>query len=594
MSGKIFINYRRDDDPNGAARVRDGLTAKFGRNSVFMDVDNLLAGQRFDEELAKALAQCDVLLAIIGPRWMDILQARMAGGERDYVQEEIAEALKRKIVVIPVLVGRDRNMPSIPRREDLPDDIRDLVYYQKHDVAYERFGRDIAELNAAISTVRKTNRQPLAAPVVRGRWLAAASIGALGAGLAWAYFSGVPIPWPDSAPQPASETADATRVRADETEQARAAARAAAAAEDRNRERAAAAAREALLKAEQARLNAAAETKRKAEAAAAANKAREQAPPAPIPLVRAERKFRLASSFPKSLKELHEPGLEFARELGGISASKLKVDVFSAGEIVPPLQVLDAVKSGTIEMGWTYAGYYTAKDAALSIAAGGIPVGKSASTYLSWLRGEGRDPRDELFASLGVKAIPCSIVGPQGLWLKKSLTGVADLRGMKLRAGSGLGPALSALGAVPMILPGGEIYPAMERGLIDGFVWLTPAADEQLGFHKVARNYFYPIAEPTFSSITDLLVGLPVWSAMEPAARDAIELACTRQLTKDSKALLDGADATLKKFVSLGTTVRPLPKTIVAALQDAAIQSADKAITSAPGRAVWNSLKNAR
>ena len=91
MPGKIFINYRRDDDPAFAARVRDGLATKFGKTNLFMDVDNLLAGRRFDQELAKALAACDVLIAIMGNRWMDQLKARMPTGERDYVGEEIAE-----------------------------------------------------------------------------------------------------------------------------------------------------------------------------------------------------------------------------------------------------------------------------------------------------------------------------------------------------------------------------------------------------------------------------------------------------------------------------------------------------------------------
>ncbi|MFM1815240.1 MAG: hypothetical protein RLZ98_1935, partial [Pseudomonadota bacterium] len=158
MAGKIFISYRRDDEPAFAARVRDGLAQKFGRGSVFMDVDELLAGQRFDEELAKALSQCDVLIAIIGPRWMDLLTERAAAGERDYVREEIAEALRRKIVVVPVRVGREGAIPPLPRQDNLPDDVRELVLYQKHDVTHERFGRDIAELNEAITTVRRTRR----------------------------------------------------------------------------------------------------------------------------------------------------------------------------------------------------------------------------------------------------------------------------------------------------------------------------------------------------------------------------------------------------------------------------------------------------
>ena len=153
MAGKIFISYRRDDVPGDARGVRDSLTAKFGKSNVFMDIDNLLAGQRFDVELAKALDSCDVLVAIIGPRWMDLLRQRTSGGDRDYVCEEIAAALRRNIVVIPVRVGREGVMPTLPRTDELPDDIRDLVQHQKLDIAHERFGRDVAELVESVGAV---------------------------------------------------------------------------------------------------------------------------------------------------------------------------------------------------------------------------------------------------------------------------------------------------------------------------------------------------------------------------------------------------------------------------------------------------------
>src|SRR5262245_36662609 len=128
MPGKIFVNYRRDDDRSTAARIRDRLAATFGAANVFMDVDNLIAGQRFDKELEKALAETDVFLAVIGPRWLELLAERQRGGERDYVREEIAGALQRGILVIPVLIERT----PLPRADALPENILDLVLHQKH------------------------------------------------------------------------------------------------------------------------------------------------------------------------------------------------------------------------------------------------------------------------------------------------------------------------------------------------------------------------------------------------------------------------------------------------------------------------------
>jgi len=221
MPGKIFVNYRRDDVPGDARGVRDGMAAKFGKANVFMDVDNLLVGQRFDVELAKALDACDLLIAVIGPRWVDLLKERTASGERDYVREEIAAALARKITVIPVRVGREGSMPALPRAGDLPEDIRDLVLHQKLDVAHERFGRDMAELIDGIVAVRKAlaaGERPGRPTAVPWSWVGAGAMAVLAIGYVSAAQLGVPVPWPAGpatrATDDASRAAEAARVKA--------------------------------------------------------------------------------------------------------------------------------------------------------------------------------------------------------------------------------------------------------------------------------------------------------------------------------------------------------------------------------------------
>ena len=199
---KIFVNYRRDDDPSAAARVRDGLAARFGKSALFMDVDNLLAGQKFDDELAKALSACDVLVSIIGVKWSGILSTRTTEAQadpdhRDYVREEIAAALKRGIVVIPVRVGRDGALPALPRPSELPEDIRALVAHQKHDVTHERFGRDVADLADAIIQVRKAQRGTGGGMSSSPVWIGATTAALLAVGYLGAGLSGVPVPgWP--------------------------------------------------------------------------------------------------------------------------------------------------------------------------------------------------------------------------------------------------------------------------------------------------------------------------------------------------------------------------------------------------------------
>ena len=167
MAGKLFVNYRREDARADARNMRDRLTNVFGASNVFMDVDNLQPGQRFDHELAKALRLCDVFLAVIGPRWQALLEERAGAGARDYVREEIAAALSLGVVVIPVLIERTQ----LPPYDQLPADIRALAMHQKQDVVHERFGRDMSDLIKAIKNVRRRSRR-----VVPWRTFAVASI----------------------------------------------------------------------------------------------------------------------------------------------------------------------------------------------------------------------------------------------------------------------------------------------------------------------------------------------------------------------------------------------------------------------------------
>ena len=132
--------------------MRDRLAQAFGAQNVFMDVDNLLVGQRFDKELEKALDQCDIFLAVMGPRWMATLYQRMQLGERDYVVEEVTAALRRNTIVIPVMIERT----PLPRADQLPPGLAPLVLHQKHDVAHESFGRDVQALVDGIKAARKT------------------------------------------------------------------------------------------------------------------------------------------------------------------------------------------------------------------------------------------------------------------------------------------------------------------------------------------------------------------------------------------------------------------------------------------------------
>src|SRR5215468_11364213 len=163
MPDKIFINYRRDDSIGTAGRLNDRLAQTFGRNNLFMDVDNIPAGVDFVEYLQSQVAACDVFLAIIGPNWLDSKDddgRRRFDNRDDYVAIEIAAALARKIRVIPVLVDGART----PKADKLPDSVKPLVRRNAVEIRNTNFGRDAEALANKVREALKSARP------VTGRW----------------------------------------------------------------------------------------------------------------------------------------------------------------------------------------------------------------------------------------------------------------------------------------------------------------------------------------------------------------------------------------------------------------------------------------
>ena len=206
-----------------------------------------------------------------------------------------------------------------------------------------------------------------------------------------------------------------------------------------------------------------------------------------------EIKWRMTSSFPKSLDTIYGGAVEFAKYVAEMTDNKFQIQVFAAGEIVPGLQALDATSNGTIEMCHTVSYYYVGKDPTFAIYAS-VPFGLNARMQNSWwYQGGGMELGNEFFKKFGVIGFPCGNTGTQmGGWFRKEIKTVADLSGLKFRIGGIAGQVLQKVGVVPQQLAGGDIYPALEKGTIDAAEWVGPYDDEKLGFQKVAKYYYYP------------------------------------------------------------------------------------------------------
>ncbi|MGY4369730.1 TRAP-type mannitol/chloroaromatic compound transport system substrate-binding protein [Bradyrhizobium sp. LB1.3] len=206
-----------------------------------------------------------------------------------------------------------------------------------------------------------------------------------------------------------------------------------------------------------------------------------------------EIKWRLTSSFPKSLDTIYGGAEQMAKYVAEMTDNKFQIQVFQAGEIVPGLQALDATQKGTVEMCHTVSYYYVGKDPTFAIFAS-VPFGLNARQQNSWLyQGGGNELANEFFKKSNVVGFPCGNTGTQmGGWFRKEIKTVADLSGLKMRIGGIAGQVLQKVGVVPQQLAGGDIYPSLEKGTIDAAEWVGPYDDEKLGFAKVAKYYYYP------------------------------------------------------------------------------------------------------
>ena len=221
-------------------------------------------------------------------------------------------------------------------------------------------------------------------------------------------------------------------------------------------------------------------------------------------------RWRLTSSFPRGLDTLYGVNEVLADRLEALSGGRFLLRPYPAGEIVPGLQVLDAVQQSTVQVGHTASYYFTGKNPALAFETG-PPFGLTTRQQFGWLyEGGGLELTREILADFNILNFPAGSTGAQmGGWFKGEVNTVADLQGLKMRIPGLGGEVMSRLGVTVQVLAGGDIYPALERGAIDATEWVGPYDDEKLGFQRVANNYYYPAGgnrgrrSPSTSTATD-------------------------------------------------------------------------------------------
>ena len=282
--------------------------------------------------------------------------------------------------------------------------------------------------------------------------------------------------------------------------------------------------------------------------------------------------WRLAASWPKSLDTVFGGADLIARRVAELTDGKFQIRTFAAGEIVPALQVLDAVQAGTVEMGHTAAYYYFGKDPAFALASS-VPFGLTTRQNNAWWHfGGGAEALAPLFKEYGCIAVPAGNTGCQmGGWFRKEIKTLADLKGLKFRIAGMAGLVLAKLGVVPQMIGGPDIYPALEKGTIDAAEWVGPYDDEKLGFHKVAKFYYYPGWWEAGTMIT-ALINEKRYAELPRSYQAALQAACGEVNTwVPAKYDADSPDA-LRRLVASGTKLRPFPRVILEACEKASFE----------------------
>jgi TRAP-type mannitol/chloroaromatic compound transport system substrate-binding protein len=278
-----------------------------------------------------------------------------------------------------------------------------------------------------------------------------------------------------------------------------------------------------------------------------------------------ELKWRLTSSFPKSLDTLYGAAEYFAKSVAEASDNKFQIQVFAAGEIVPALQAADAVTAGTVECCHTAAYYWYGKDPTWALFCA-VPFGLNARQQNAWFYdGDGMKLLNEFGQKFNLYGLVGGNTGTQmGGWFRKEIKEPSDFQGLKFRIGGWAGKIIEKLGGVPQQIAGGDIYPALEKGTIDAAEWVGPYDDQKLGFNKIAPYYYYP-GWWEGGPQTSAYVNITKWNELPKYYQSVIQAAAARAQT----LMLAKYDAenpkALRELMAAGTKLLPYPQSVMEA-----------------------------
>lgn len=281
-------------------------------------------------------------------------------------------------------------------------------------------------------------------------------------------------------------------------------------------------------------------------------------------------RWPMPMSFASTLTALGDTAPWVSERIAEMSDGAMQLEVFEPGKLVPPLEIFDAVSSGKIESGYAWMGYEQGKVPASALF-GARPFGLEPAQYAAWFYyGGGKELVEEVYKPFNVHPVFCGTISPEAAgWFTFQIENLDQVKGLKFRAAGLGGKVMEKVGASVTVLPGGELYQALEKGVLDATEFSLPTVDEQLGFHKVAKFYHLPgWHQPSTSQY--LYINLDAWNSLDDQQKAIIDVACMAGVTHAIAKAEALQGPVLSKFTDeLGVTAARLPDDVLVALQEA-------------------------
>ncbi|SFU49541.1 TRAP transporter substrate-binding protein [Halomonas korlensis] len=277
--------------------------------------------------------------------------------------------------------------------------------------------------------------------------------------------------------------------------------------------------------------------------------------------------WNMVTSWPTNFPALGTGANDFAERIEKLSNGRMRIRVHGAGELVPPLEVFDAVSAGTAEMGHSASYYWRGKVAASQFFTA-VPFGMTTTETNAWLyHGGGQALWDEVYAGHNLKPFPVGNTGTQmGGWFKEEVNSLEDMQGLKLRLPGLAGEAMNGIGVTTVNMPGSEIFTSMQTGVLDAADWVGPYNDLAFGLHQVAKYYYTSVwNEP--SAVLEGTVNLDAWNALPDDLKDVVtEAARASNLAMISEFAYRNAEALETLVNEHGVELRTFPEEVMEAL----------------------------